>query len=205
MFCSSVRYDDLATDDGAPNDKELAGDRENYVMWGLSARREKFSLAVDGEANSGEQLKQAAEELTGDWHPTLRRMVQTTAASEITMFSVKTSVPVAPWKTCNVTLLGDALHNMPPFRGIGANAALWDAAALRKAFSAVDRGEDELLVALAAYERAMINHGFDAVRATLKNTSRFHAEGWIERSLTKSVFRVADLVAPLRNAFAGRH
>src|SRR5262249_48191543 len=35
-------------------------------------------------------------------------------------FLVKTSVAIPPWPTCNVTLLGDALHNMTPFRGIGA-------------------------------------------------------------------------------------
>jgi 2-polyprenyl-6-methoxyphenol hydroxylase-like FAD-dependent oxidoreductase len=203
MFCSSVQYDDLATPDGAPKGKVLAGDRENYVMWGVSARREKFSLPVDGEAPGGPQLKLAVEELVSDWHPTLRQLVEMTAAGEISKFLVKTSVPVPPWKTRNVTLLGDALHNMPPFRGIGANAALWDAAALRKALAAVDRGEKKLLPALAAYERAMIDHGFNAVRATLKNTARFHAEGWIERTLTKSVFRVAGLVPWLRNALVG--
>jgi 2-polyprenyl-6-methoxyphenol hydroxylase-like FAD-dependent oxidoreductase len=203
MFCSSVQYDDLATHDGAPNGKSLAGDREDYVMWGVSARREKFSLPVSGEARSGSQSKLAVEDLVSDWHPTLMQLVQMTAAYEINMFSVKTSVPVAPWKTRNVTLLGDALHNMPPFRGIGANAALWDAAALRKALAAVDRGEEKLLTALAAYERAMIDHGFDAVRATLRNTARFHAEGWIERTLTKGFFRVVDLVPWLRNALLG--
>jgi 2-polyprenyl-6-methoxyphenol hydroxylase-like FAD-dependent oxidoreductase len=148
-------------------------------------------------------LKLAVEDLVSDWHPMLKQLVQMTAAYEINMSAVKTSVPVAPWKTCNVTLLGDALHNMPPFRGIGANAALWDAATLRKALAAVDRGEEKLLPALAAYERVMIDHGFNAVRGTLRNTARFHAEGWIERTLTKGFFRVADLVPWLRKALVG--
>jgi 2-polyprenyl-6-methoxyphenol hydroxylase-like FAD-dependent oxidoreductase len=201
MFGSSVQYDGLTAHDGAPADKALAGDREDYVMWGVSARRDKFSLPAGGKTPSGQQLKLAAGELVSDWHPALRQLVQTTAASEINMFSVKTSVPVAPWKTRNVTLLGDALHNMPPFRGIGANTALWDAAVLRKALAAVNRGEEKLLPALAAYERAMIDHGFDAVRATLKNTARFHTEDWIERTLTKGFFRVAGLLPWLRHAF----
>jgi 2-polyprenyl-6-methoxyphenol hydroxylase-like FAD-dependent oxidoreductase len=98
-----------------------------------------------------------------DWHPALRRLVHRTTLSAINMFSVKTSVPIAPWKTRNITLLGDALHNMPPFRGVGANAALWDAAILHTALVAVDRGEENLLTALTAYERAMIDHGFHAV------------------------------------------
>lgn len=51
--------------------------------------------------------------------------------------------------TRNVTLLGDALHNMTPFRGMGANMALRDAAALRRALVNVARGEALLLGALA--------------------------------------------------------
>jgi 2-polyprenyl-6-methoxyphenol hydroxylase-like FAD-dependent oxidoreductase len=56
-------------------------------------------------------------------------------------FSVKTAVPVPGWETRNVTLLGDALHNMTPFRGMGANVALRDASALRRALVRVVRGE----------------------------------------------------------------
>jgi len=34
-------------------------------------------------------------------------------------------------------------------------------------------------------ERAMINHGFDAVRTSLRDMARFHAESWIDRTLLK--------------------
>ena len=80
-----------------------------------------------------------------DWHPALRSLVHRAEYSTIIAFPVKTSVPIPPWKTRNVTLLGDALHNMTPFRGIGANTALRDAAALRRALVRLDRGEDELI------------------------------------------------------------
>jgi 2-polyprenyl-6-methoxyphenol hydroxylase-like FAD-dependent oxidoreductase len=94
---------------------------------------------------------------------------------------VKTSVPVPPWQTRNVTLLGDALHNMTPFRGVGANTALRDAAALRRALAAVNASEKELLPALAAYERDMIDYGFAAVRTSRADMERFHAEGALSR------------------------
>ena len=50
--------------------------------------------------------------------------MQWTDPSMIKTFSVKTFVPVAPWKTPKITLLEDALHNMPPFRGVSVNGAL---------------------------------------------------------------------------------
>jgi 2-polyprenyl-6-methoxyphenol hydroxylase-like FAD-dependent oxidoreductase len=100
-------------------------------------------------------------------------------------------------------LLGDALHDMTPFRGIGANTALRDTAALRQALGAVDRGEQDLLQALSAYERAMMEYGFRAVRASFKEMERLHSTSVLGRAFTKTIFRVVDLLPPLQNTFHG--
>jgi 2-polyprenyl-6-methoxyphenol hydroxylase-like FAD-dependent oxidoreductase len=92
---------------------------------------------------------------------------------------------------------------MTPFRGIGANTALRDAAALRQALVAAGRGERELIPALADYERDMVHYGFRAVRASLKEMERFHSESMIARSLTKTVFRTVDLISPLKAVLHG--
>jgi 2-polyprenyl-6-methoxyphenol hydroxylase-like FAD-dependent oxidoreductase len=134
----------------------------------------------------------------------LHRLARGADPSTITAFAVKTSVPIPPWPTRRVTLLGDALHNMTPFRGIGANTALRDAAALRRALAAVARGDGDLIDALAAYERDMIRYGFAAVQASLKNMERFHAEGPLARTMVKSLFRVIDHVPPLKPMFLAR-
>ncbi|HEY1941340.1 MAG TPA: NAD(P)/FAD-dependent oxidoreductase [Roseiarcus sp.] len=197
MFCSPVQYGDL---EGAD---EAIADREEYVMWAVTARRAKFGFPPDEDALTGADLKRSVQQLTGDWHPMLRRMIERTDPSTIGALSVKTSTPVAPWKTCNVTLLGDALHNMPPFRGVGANTALWDAAQLRAALVAVERGERGLVDALAGYERAMIEHGFAAVRASLRATAQFHAERWLERAFVKTFFRAAGLLPGASALMAG--
>src|SRR5262245_8273871 len=121
-------------------------------------------FVMDITALTDDSLKDAVEKLMDGWHPALPRLVQMSEASTLTAFRVKTSVPIPPWETRNVTLLGDALHNMTPYRGIGANTALRDAAELRRTLASVDRGEIELIPALAAYECEMINYGFRAVR-----------------------------------------
>ena len=209
LFASPVQFGDL-DDSGAGPDKTLGDERHSvfedhdaYVMWGFSSRREKFHLAREA-SHTGEELKSAVEGLMGDWHAKLRRLVEETDPSTVKTFSVKTSVPVAPWKTCNVTLLGDALHNMPPYRGVGANAALWDAAALREALAAARRGDVELLKSLAGYERAMIDHGFEAVRGSLRDMARFHSERWLDRTLTKGFLRAVDAIPALQRVFAPR-
>jgi 2-polyprenyl-6-methoxyphenol hydroxylase-like FAD-dependent oxidoreductase len=210
LFASPVQFGDLG-ESGAGVDRTLGDerhsvfdDRDAYVMWGFSTRGDRFRLGGEQGSHSGEQLKSAVEGLMGDWHAKLRRLVEQTDPSTVKTFSVKTSVPVAPWNTCNVTLLGDALHNMPPYRGVGANAALWDAAALRQALAAAGRGEVELLKSLADYERAMIDHGFQAVRGSLRDMARFHSERWLDRTLTRGFLRAVDAVPALQRVFAPR-
>jgi salicylate hydroxylase len=210
LFASAVEYERRARKASTHFNKRKVDpsarssvpyDRDEYVMWGFSARREKFGLPENLEAVDGEELKEAVAALMHDWHPALRNMVDRAECSTITAFPVKTSVPIPPWKTRNVTLLGDALHNMTPFRGIGANTALRDAAALRQAIGRVNRGEDELIPALAAYEREMIEYGFRAVRTSLKEMERLHSEGILARAFTKIFFRTIDLIPPLKVVF----
>jgi 2-polyprenyl-6-methoxyphenol hydroxylase-like FAD-dependent oxidoreductase len=92
---------------------------------------------------------------------------------------------------------------MTPFRGIGANTALRDAAA-RCALAAVAAGQVDLIQALADYERDMIGYGFVAVQTSLKDMERFHAKGVVARAAAKSLFRVIDHIPPLKGAFLGR-
>ena len=67
-----------------------------------------------------------------------------------------------------MTLLGDAIHTMPPFRGVGANTALRDAELLRrKLVDGVTKGVP-LVQTIGEYEAAMQDYGFEAVRNTLE-------------------------------------
>jgi 2-polyprenyl-6-methoxyphenol hydroxylase-like FAD-dependent oxidoreductase len=213
MFGSAVEYrnaDDKARGDlESPSTRPATeppsdSGREQYVMWGFSAPREAFAMPADFEALGAEDLKSRVMALTTDWAPALRHLVEAAQPATVTAFSVKTSVPIPPWHTRNVTLLGDALHNMTPYRGIGANTALRDAAALRQALRAVDHGENDLIPALAAYEREMVDYGFRAVRASLRNMERFHAQGRLTHAFTKLFFRTIDVVPPLKAAFLSR-
>jgi 2-polyprenyl-6-methoxyphenol hydroxylase-like FAD-dependent oxidoreductase len=113
--------------------------------------------------------------MTG-WHATLRALIEATAPETITVFEVKSAERIPPWNTGRVTLLGDALHNMTPYRGMGANMALLDADLLRRALLRVDRGESELISALHGYEAEMIDRGFRAVEASLKQMKQVHSQ-----------------------------
>jgi 2-polyprenyl-6-methoxyphenol hydroxylase-like FAD-dependent oxidoreductase len=192
MFASAVEY---------PEGKTSPYDRDEYVMWGFSARRTRLVLPGSIESLSSEAARVLVLGQMKNWHPSLRRLVERADAPTMTCFAVKSAQEVGPWLTRNVTLLGDALHNMTPFRGMGANTALRGAAALRRALVAVSKGEQELIPSLAAYERDMIDHGFAAVRASLTNMRRLHAESALSRFATKAMFRVANTLPPLQRMF----
>jgi 2-polyprenyl-6-methoxyphenol hydroxylase-like FAD-dependent oxidoreductase len=192
LFASAVEY---------PRDQPNPVDNEEYVMWGFSAHRETLALPGNLGVVSGETARDAVLSQMDHWHPALRRLVKRAELPTISAFAVKSSVPIAPWSTRNVTVLGDALHNMTPFRGSGANTALRDAAALREALVTVYEGRRDLLPALADYERAMLDYGFAAVLTSLKAMKRLHSRSVVQRFATRLRLRTMDALPPLQKIY----
>jgi 2-polyprenyl-6-methoxyphenol hydroxylase-like FAD-dependent oxidoreductase len=194
MFASAMEYETGA---------ERAYDAEEYIMWGFSAPR---ALLCEGHfgSMSGDQLKSAVLSNMRDWNPALYRMVERANADTMTAFAAKSAVKVQPWRTGSVTLLGDALHNMTPFRGMGANMALRDAAALRDCLVSVAERRAGLTEGLAAYEREMLKLGFAAVGASQQEMRRLHARSAMQRFFAKASFRLVDRVRPLQRLFRGK-
>lgn len=177
----------------------LAGyDSSEYVMWGFSTHRNTPGFEGALEQLTGEAARAAVLAQIRDWSPELQRLVERAEPPSLGAFSVKSSVPIASWKTGRITLLGDALHNMTPYRGIGANTALRDAALLRDILRDVIDGRRELLPALAAYERAMIEYGFTAVRASLAQMKRAHTRSRVKRFATQTALRMLDAWPAIR-------
>jgi 2-polyprenyl-6-methoxyphenol hydroxylase-like FAD-dependent oxidoreductase len=194
MFASAVEY---------PADAKPLYDHDQYVMWGVSGRKKAFGLRIPPDELSPEQAQALALNILKGWSPSLRRMVERADPSFTTAFTVRSAAEVHPWATQSVTLLGDALHNMTPFRGMGANAALYDAARLRETLAAVRQGA-ALIPTLSAYECDMIDHGFAAVRSSLGDMNRLHDRSPVTRAVTKAMFRLIDAMPWLQQAFRGR-
>ena len=175
-----------------PSDNLVFGERAEYVMWGLSCRQDLLPEVVHRGEAGGEELMKASLHLTSDWHPALRAVFEATAPETITSFHVRTARRIAPWPTTTVTLLGDALHNMTPYRGMGANTALLDADDLCVALLKAHRGDNELIPALRVYEVEMIDRGFRAVEASLKQMQQVHREGRFANALRSLSLRTID-------------
>ncbi|KUL27539.1 FAD-dependent oxidoreductase [Actinoplanes awajinensis] len=108
-------------------------------------------------------LRQIALESTADWHPTIKTLFSYAEESSFFPVTIRAAQRVPAWPSGPVTLLGDAVHTMPPAGGVGANTALQDAATLSAELLAAARGTRSLLEAVTAYERVMLPRGFTTV------------------------------------------
>lgn len=111
-------------------------------------------------------LHRHAQDRVRDWHPGVRRIVGAADVPATFPVNIRSALPVEPWPTTTVTLLGDAIHTMSPGRAQGGNTALRDARLLRDALVTVRDGTP-LLDAVAGYETEMLRYGFAAVSQSL--------------------------------------
>jgi 2-polyprenyl-6-methoxyphenol hydroxylase-like FAD-dependent oxidoreductase len=187
------------------NDASLAAaplfdNTRSYLMWALSGRRDTFGL--NSERSDGAALAEVASRAMARWAPGLRDLVALSDVSTLSCLPIRTSRPVGPWPTGRVTLIGDAIHAMTPYRGIGANIALKDAVGLRDALLAAQRGEKPLLDAINGYETAMRDYGFKAVRNSLKAMQEVTGRGRLALAVSRGVLRAIDRLPPVKRMMA---
>jgi 2-polyprenyl-6-methoxyphenol hydroxylase-like FAD-dependent oxidoreductase len=175
----------------------------DHVFWAFVAKRETYGAEADPRHVEGPRLHRTVLANIERWHPHLVRLVSDSDPSTVTALRVQSSEPIARWKTTRVTLLGDAIHAMTPLQGLGGNTAFRDAALLRRHLVQADRGQRELLAALEAYERAMIDYGFEAVGWSRKIGELAISDDGFGRAMFKTVLRVADGVPALKQRMFG--
>jgi salicylate hydroxylase len=190
------------------NEPALAGtgnlyeNTRSYLLWALSAKREKFGLA-DAEQADSAALAAAARSMVG-WSRAFCELVGLADRTTISCLPIRTSVPHAPWRTGRITLLGDAIHSMTPYRGIGANVAIKDAARLKRALVAARRGESDLIEAIHDYETGMLDYGFRAVRNSLKAMHQTVTDSLPALMLSRLTLRAINALPPVKQIVAKR-
>jgi salicylate hydroxylase len=179
----------------------LFDNTQDYVFWGYAAKREAYPVA-DLEHGDGAVLQRVVGSMIEGWHPGLRRLVAQSDPSTVAPVQIRSMAPIQPWPTTTVTLLGDAIHNMTPMAGIGANTALRDASLLCRKLTAADRGEAPLLAAIHEYEASMRDYAFRAVRLSLRNARQATAGSPLSRSAFRTALRIVNAVPPLKRRMA---
>jgi len=201
FFTAPHEFDgEAANDETAEVDPVHFENTGSYVMWAYGASSARFPAGLS--EMDGEALRAVVADQIRDWHPGLRRMVTDSPAAAVSLLPIQTSVPFEAWETGPVTLLGDAVHSMTPFRGIGANTALRDAQLLCRNLIA---SPDDFGPAVAAYERRMREYGFQAVRASKRSADQFVSDNRVARAMARGMFAVLGAVPPLKRLAFREH
>ena len=93
---------------------------------------------------------------------------------------------------------------MTPYRGIGANVAIKDAARLKRALVAAHLGERDLLDAIRDYEMDMRDYGFRAVRNSLKAMHQTVGDSRLALSFSRLSMRAVDALPQVKRLMARR-
>jgi 2-polyprenyl-6-methoxyphenol hydroxylase-like FAD-dependent oxidoreductase len=165
----------------------------DYYFWAFLTRQKNYPMQRDLQQLPGGELLQIAQGMIGDWHPTLRHLVSLTDQSTVIATPLRIATAVAPWESQSITLLGDAIHSMPPTRGIGGNTALRDAQLLCQKLIAVVRQEKTMSEALKEYVTEMLHYSFAAVKSSKQSLEMIVMENSVGRALTKTALRSVNL------------
>ena len=178
-----------------------AGAGRPYLLCALVARAD--TLPPDVTTLDSDSLRVAVDVLVAGWDPRLRRALAHSDPATRSAVLFQASEPAPASVPGPVTLLGDAIHVMPPIGGLGGNTALRDAHLLGSLLPAVHRGERELVAAIGDYEAEMREYGAAAVRYSLEQMDQALATGAAAKAGVRAFFRLCQLVPALRRrAFA---
>jgi 2-polyprenyl-6-methoxyphenol hydroxylase-like FAD-dependent oxidoreductase len=176
----------------------LLDNTTSYVFWAYGGLRTDLERGRPLEQLAPPDLQRLVLDRIRNWHPDYSVLVCASDPSTFNVVSIKTSVPVAPWQSRRITLIGDAIHSMTPHRGIGANTALRDAALLCRNLEDAALGTSAVEAAINDYERQMREYGFAAVRTSLQALRQSVGDKGIGFRLAKLFFRAANVTPPLK-------
>jgi 2-polyprenyl-6-methoxyphenol hydroxylase-like FAD-dependent oxidoreductase len=169
----------------------------DHLIWVLVSSRAPYGDA-DPKAMDGESIRRLALRMTDNWHPVLRNLIADCDPGRISAVPVLTSIPIEPWESTNITLLGDAIHTMTPLQGLGGSSALRDAGRLCRELVEAHQGICTPTMAIRRYEKAMINYGFAAVRRSAWVGRIVVMDNRLLRVVFKAALRIATGIPLLK-------
>jgi 2-polyprenyl-6-methoxyphenol hydroxylase-like FAD-dependent oxidoreductase len=174
-------------------------DPSSFVVWAWAAANASYPSEV--ASMSSEALHDWVIDRVSNWAPGMQALVASTDPATVSAITLKTMPPLPHWQASTTTLIGDAIHNMTPMAGIGANTALRDAALLRSHLTAA--GPADLTTRIGAYEKQMRIYANDALAQSTRNARNAASEGRLPRIAFRTALRLAEAMPPIKRAMFG--
>lgn len=179
--------------------EELFENTSDYYFWAFVTRKKNYPNQGDVTQLPGKELLKISQDMTQGWQPVLHQLLQKTASDTVIATPLLIATEVKPWSSRNITLLGDAIHSMPPTRGIGGNIALKDAGLLCQKLTEVTQQGKPFAQALDEYVAEMLQYSFKAVKASKQVLNLIVMENPFGRNATKFTLRLVGFLSWLKN------
>lgn len=188
MFVSTWASRELGSADG----------HTRLLVWAWAAATSGYP--ADVRDWDGSRLRQWVGTRIQQWAPGVRAMVDASDPVSVGPVALKSMPELPSWASNEVTLIGDAIHNMTPMAGIGANTALRDADLLRRCLT--DSGQAPA-ARIGRYESAMRGYANAALARSTRNARNATTVRRGERLMFHGLLRAASRMPPLTRAMFG--
>ena len=175
--------------------------KARMIVWAWAADRASYPEGVGSW--DGTQLRELVAAKIDRWAPGLRAMVDASDPDSVAPVVLRSMPQLPSWAPTNVTVIGDAIHNMTPMAGIGANTALRDADVLRRHL--VDRRAVALAARVGNYESEMRTYANTALARSTRNAQNATTSSQAKRTLFRVLLRAAAATPPLTRSMFGPH
>ncbi|KKI89309.1 hypothetical protein WQ54_25840 [Bacillus sp. SA1-12] len=128
-----------------------------YIIWSVAALNETFRTDLKGF--NSDQLENEALRLLKKWDQGFLDLVKSSIKEGTASFQFWFPRNLSSWEHSRITLIGDAVHPMPPTSGLGASTAIIDAVYLAEKLVQ----NNDSAVALQEYQNAMLRYAPQAV------------------------------------------
>lgn len=158
---------------------------EDYVMWALLFPQEAVPAELPGLR--AEELHGLALGAAQPFHPVLRRFVEHATIPDTIAVIVNAGTRPTNWPGSRVTLMGDAVHVMPPLGAHGGNTALRDAALLADKLVRAPHPGEPIERAISCYQEEMVAADFKEVNDAVTMLRRMTTKNPVTRWAMSSV------------------
>lgn len=172
----------------------LVDHEDPYIAWSVTGPETEYPPAGTPES----MLRAFLDRQLAGWHPDLLALVDRPSqpALERYVFYAGTGVPV--WPTSRVTILGDAIHAVPPSGAIGGTTAIRDAGHLVAAIHRSSDSRADLLQHIHGYEQLLRSYADDVVAGAVEP---LHQQARIaNRVVHKAATATLSLLTNTKNA-----
>lgn len=173
---------------------------DDYIMWNVIGTTAALGTYDELSSLASIELQEHVLDKTHGWSPRFAELVKLTDLTTITPLTLRTAVRPAPWHDEHVTLLGDAIHAMPPTAGVGAVSAVIDAARLTEQLVQLDQESKGPAEALGDYQSEMLDRTFKKVNESNRNLRQAINGNRAALTMSKIVFRTIARIGPARRS-----